>query len=89
MRQGTLDEEGISNLLRVGPVIFAVADVGLALRWIDPGERYQFWKEEVKAHLAASDCASLDGYPDGYYYFASHWSSKEESATIVLLEKCH
>lgn len=51
----SLQTQDVTNLLRVGPINFIVADIGMPLQWIDPTDCYQFWNKEIKAHLAAPD----------------------------------
>jgi hypothetical protein len=70
-------------------VRFVVADVGKPLEWIPNNQRYDFWKDEVKAHLAAPESkAFLEEFPDEYCYFASEWNSYDGD-TIILLSKAH
>jgi len=79
----------IVELLRAGVVRFIVADVGLPLEWIADSKRYDFWKDELRSHLANPDeRRSLDTFPDNYCYFASEWKS-DDNTVIVLLEKSH
>jgi hypothetical protein len=81
----SLKTEDVANLLRVGPVNFVVAEAGLPLRWIDSTDCYAFWKREVKGHLAEPDQkCTLDSFPDGYFYFAAEWRTKEKLPTIVV-----
>ncbi|MGE5321616.1 MAG: hypothetical protein ACM3SW_02055 [Actinomycetota bacterium] len=88
-RGRSLTAEDISNLLRMGPLIFVIADVGMAPHWIEPGKCCEFWKEEAKPHLAKTVGATLSEHPGSYCYFATEWSREKESAPIVLLEKHH
>jgi hypothetical protein len=84
-----LSEHDIVASLRAGPVQFVVVDVGVSPRWIQISNCNQFWKEEVKTHLAApNERAQLDRFPDSYCYFASEWRDKFEHP-IVVLEKQH
>ena len=79
----------IVELLRAGVVRFIVADVGLPLEWIPNNERYDFWKDELRPHLANPDeKRSLDSFPDNYCYFASEWKSYDNKV-VVLLTKSH
>src|SRR5947207_4176659 len=89
VRERWLTANDVTALLKLGPVQFVLADVGMPLSWISLNECYQFWKNEVKPHLAKSDQINLDDYPDGYCYFASMWERPQESGLIVLLEKSH
>ena len=58
-------------------------------KWVPNNERYDFWKDEVKAHLAAPDSkAALEDFPGEYCYFASEWKSYDGD-TIILLSKAH
>jgi len=89
-RGRSLTRIDITALLRAGPVQFVIADVGVAPRWIELGDCYDFWKSEAKPHLAApTSRAALNSFPDEYCYFASQWESERVSAPIVLLEKHH
>ena len=66
-RMEWLSADDIKRLLRAGPVIFVVAIAGAPLDWINTGECYQFWKDEIKQHLASSgDKLFLDHFPDAY-----------------------
>ena len=81
-----LTEDDIQGLLRLGPVHFVVADVGLPLSWVQPKDCHNFWNEEVKPHLAPPNSRFfLDDYPGGYCYIASAWNKGE----IVVLEMHH
>jgi hypothetical protein len=81
--------EDITSLLGTGLVTFVVADVGVAPYRIELGSCYEFWKKEIKPHLAKTVEVALEEYPGSYCYFATQWSSEKESAPIVLLEKHH
>jgi len=88
-RARSLTHEDITELLRVGPVEFVVVDVGLAPRWIRPEDSYDFWRSEVKPHLATESKAVLDNFPNGYCYFASQWNNRESALPLVVLERSH
>ena len=76
-------------LLRSGVVRFVVADVGKPYQWIPNNEGYDFWKDEVKPHLADPESGlALEGFPDEYCYFASEWKTYE-GEMIILLSKAH
>lgn len=69
--------------------MFVLADIGSKLKWIDPDNCYQFWKEEIRERLAENpDKFYLNDFPDGYAYLASEWTS-EDGEPIILLEKTH
>jgi hypothetical protein len=82
-------KEEIADLLRSGST-FVVADVGHPLRWIVAQDRFNFWKIEVKEHLASpeTDDLCLKAYPNEYCYIASEWRCAG-SIPVVLLEKHH
>lgn len=94
---GTLDafriasagETDVVQLLRNGSS-FVVADVGLPLQWISEGERFAFWKSEVRCRLVAPDADGfrLDDYPSQYCYVATVWQCAP-SPTVIVLEKHH
>ena len=84
-----LNQEEIDNILRAGPVQFVVADIGLIPTWIPLTICYDFWKKELKPHLAPPEIqATLDDFPRGYCYFASEWENPD-GPPIVVCEKNH
>ncbi len=84
-----LGPSDIADLMRSSMVQFVVADVGEPYEWIPNNERFDFWKDEVRAHLAAPESkAVLEDFPDEYCYFASEWKSYDGD-TIILLSKTH
>ncbi|HLM58984.1 MAG TPA: hypothetical protein VK422_22965 [Pyrinomonadaceae bacterium] len=84
-----LNASDIAELLRGGKIHFVVADVGSPLTWVPVDECYDFWKSEVKSHLAVPDAENyLGNFPDEYCYFASEWESGM-GGPIVLLAKSH
>ena len=88
MRVGELGSELIRNLLKTGATRFVVADVGAPLRWLPEAECFDFWKDEVRPHLAEPDQrVHLDQFPGEYAYFASQWD--DGSGAIILLSKTH
>ena len=87
-RGKVLTHDDVREFLTSGPVQFVLADVGRAPRWIPASECFDFWKGEVKSHLADGAGVSLSEFPGEYCYFASLWEGKL-TAPIVLLEKHH
>jgi hypothetical protein len=84
-----VDAEDVVALLRLGKVQFIVANIGDKLEWVALNKCYEFWKSEVKSHLANHESLSpLENFPDQYCYFASEWKP-DAGAPIVLLEKDH
>jgi hypothetical protein len=89
-RGKSLTRADITGLLRAGPVQFVVVDVGVAPRWMELGDCYDFWKGEARPHVAdPASGAALKDFPDEYCYFASQWESEHVAAPIVLLAKHH
>lgn len=87
-RAAWLTAHELAGMLAAGPIHFVVSNVGDPLEWIAPAERFEFWKREVKAHLAdPSTPVVLEQYPEEYCYLASLWHGDE--LPIVLLEKYH
>ena len=80
----------IAELLRAGPVQFVVADVG-PLRWVPLGQTYNFWKNELKAHVLPLDrsLARLEDFPGEYFYLATQWTRVDPDIPLVLLERHH
>ena len=85
----SLTEDDIRSFLRLGPVQFVIVDVGASPRWVQPGECFQFWKDEAQPHLASTATTILDEFPGGYCYLASQWDRGDSAETIVVLEKQH
>ena len=84
-----LNISDLVDLLRSGAVRFVVADLGKPYQWIANTEGYEFWKDEVKAHLADPESElALEDFPDEYCYFASEWKTYE-GEMIILLAKTH
>ena len=88
-RERYLTAADVTEMLKVHPVEFIVADVGAPLKRIPVAKCYEFWKSEVKRHLLDPH-GKLDRskLPDEYGYLASEWSGRLE-VPIVLLEKIH
>jgi hypothetical protein len=85
-----LSKDEIKSLLRSGPVQFVTVDVGSSPRWIPVEDGHEYWKMEIKSHLAEIELrASLNQFPDEYCYFASQWESRGPGAAVVVLEKHH
>jgi hypothetical protein len=84
-----LNAADLVDLLRSGGVRFVVADVGKPYQWIPNNEGYDFWKDEVKPHLAnPGSGVALEDFPDEYCYVASEWKTYE-GEMIILLSKAH
>jgi hypothetical protein len=89
-RGRTLNSHDIVQRLSKGPIEFVVADVGRPLLWTASQACYEFWKTEVKPHLAEPDSPIiLDTFSGGYCYNASQWNDDMPGVRIVLLEKHH
>ena len=86
---GLLGEADIVQLLRDG-TSFVIAEAGEPLRWISEGDRFDFWKTEVKRRLVAPDAGGfyLDDYPGQYCYVAALWHGVP-SGSVIVLEKHH
>jgi len=89
LRGRWLADDDIASFLRAGPVQFVVINVGMPPRWIQVRDCYDFWKREVRSHLArAEERVHLDRFPGCYCYLASEWQS-DAGHPIVVLEKHH
>ena len=84
-RLGYVGKTDIVQLLRDGSS-FAIAEVGKPLRWISGGDRFAFWKAEVRSRVVAPDAHGfhLDDYPGSYCYVASMWQCGASTSVIVL-----
>ena len=90
LKVGYVSFSEIENYLRLSKVRFVVANVGDELHWIELDKCFQFWKDEVKPHLASDlDKIYLDNFPDHYAYVASNWRQEDAAMPIVLLERYH
>lgn len=88
-RERYLTQTDITEMLKMHPVEFIVADVGAPLKRISVDRCYEFWKSEVKRHLLnPHGKLDLSRLPDEYGYVASEWSGNP-GVPIVLLEKIH
>lgn len=85
-RIGSVNTEDIRELLRLGPVRFVIADVGLPLKWISAQDSRTFWKAEVRCHLSNADVFYLRDFPGEYAYTAARWLGEPP---IIVLEKHH
>ena len=87
-RERFLDLDQLKGMLSQFPVEFVVANPGHPLKWIPVAECFDFWKSEVKPHLASTDKFLLENFPEEYAYVASEWSG-ELQIPVVLLEMHH
>ena len=88
-RKRYLTPPDITEMLKIHPVEFFVADPGAPLERISVDKCYEFWESEVKRHLLSSNGrVDRSKLPDEYGYLASEWSGRSE-VPIVLLEKIH
>jgi hypothetical protein len=89
-RERYLSPDQVKELLRLYPVEFIVADVGLPLKRIAVHKCYEFWKSEAQRRLVVNPegCFDLDAFPGHYAYVASEWSGKIQTP-IILLEMYH
>jgi hypothetical protein len=88
-RGRSLSEREIVDLLRTVRPHFVVADVGETLRWVEPDDCYQFWKTEVKPHLAKPNSHfQLEDFPGQYCFAASDWGVLN-AVPIIVLERFH
>jgi hypothetical protein len=88
-REKYLTSSDLTEMLKMYPVEFFVADIGTPLKRIAVHKCYEFWKSEVKSHLLnPHEKVDLSAFRGGYGYLASEWSGHIE-VPIVLLEKIH
>ncbi|MFO0957219.1 MAG: hypothetical protein U0800_07090 [Isosphaeraceae bacterium] len=88
-RSRDLSSSALRELLRLWAVRFVVAVLGCRPRWVPEEASFDFWKAEVRPHLADPDLATrLDDFPGGFCYYASEWSPAAGSL-IVVLEMAH
>jgi len=70
-------------------ITFVVANIGETLKWVREIDKFMFWKQEAKPHLAETGSnIRLEDFPGEYFYRASEWSNGMDER-IVLLETTH
>jgi hypothetical protein len=88
-RERYLNATDLTEMLKIHPVEFIVADMGAPLKRIPVDKCYEFWKSEIKRHLLSPHGKiDLSKSPDEYGYLASEWSG-QIAVPVVLLEKIH
>lgn len=87
-RVRNLDQSNLADLLRTGPVQFAVADCGLKLRWIPTQQRFEFWKAVQLQIANPLKPIYLKQFPGETAYTASEWRGLTGEC-LILLEKHH
>ena len=84
-----LNQDEVSEILKNGPIVFVIANVGDKLIWTDLGESYKIYKTEIKDFIISDiDKIDLDTLKYGFGYLASLWADPSENS-IILLEKFH
>ena len=84
-----IDADEIRDLLRQSQVRFVVADCGMKPQWVPAREMWNFWKHEIKPHLAEHSVpVQLEAFPDEYCHLASEWGG-DGLNPIILLGKSH
>jgi hypothetical protein len=88
-RERYLTPSELTEMLKLHPVEFIVAEVGAPLKRIPVDKCYEFWEREVRRHLLnPRGKADRSRLADEYGYIASEWSGRVD-VPIVLLEKIH
>ncbi len=87
-RKRDLDTDQILSLLRAGRVRFVVADLESPPKWVPESDCFDFWKTEARRHISDQPQASLEDFPDQYFYFAAEWEPPT-GLPIILLERHH
>lgn len=88
-REKYLTVDHIQEILKKDAVEFVVANIGEKLKWISYDKSFDFWKTELKPHLADDiNNIDLDKFSDNYAYLASEWRG-EKHTPVILFEKYH
>ena len=88
-RERYLAPTDLTDMLKIHPVEFIVAEIGAPLRRISVHKCYQFWHSEVKRRLISPNGkVDLSTFRQEYGYLASEWSG-QIGVPIVLLERIH
>jgi hypothetical protein len=87
-RERYLTANDLTEMLKIHPVGFIVADRGAPLKRVSSDKCYEFWEREVKRHLLSPHGKDRSRLADEYGYLASEWSGRIE-IPIVLLEKIY
>lgn len=86
-RERSLTPNELTEMLKLHPVEFILADRGAPLKRISVDKCYEFWESEVKRHLL-NPRGKVDQSNMPYGYLASEWSG-QIALPIVLLEKIY
>ena len=82
--------EAVRDLLRAGPVQFVEAALGELLRWVPLGERFDFWKGELRERVVETpERFHLDDYPGGFCYLVSRWNVPSQPYPVLVAEMYH
>lgn len=77
----------IKAALRDRDAELVILDIGHKPYWVRGSARFDWWKNELAAHLIETERRYLEELPDGYGYFAAEWLGAPRR--IVLFEKVH
>ena len=83
-----LGGDAIRELLRsLPPVPFVVVNLVDRPRWIRGDERFEFWKTELRPHLAEPSTPGhrLEDFPNEYFYRATEWRWEGEDAPYCIV----
>ena len=88
-RERYLTPNELTEMLKIQPVEFIVADLGAPLKRIPVEKCCEFWESDVRRHLLSPHRkVDRSRLRDEYGYLASEWSGAI-GVPIVLLEKIH
>jgi len=82
-----LSVDDVRAILRSGPVEFVVEDfVGRPVRWIAGADVFDFWKQDVRQHVAhPNERVYLDDFTPEYFYWARRWWPANYPRTVIDL----
>jgi hypothetical protein len=83
-----LNKDKIIEIIRIQPIEFIIADIGLKLKWINIQGCYNFWKQGISNNLAFEKPINLDNFDNNYCFGVSEWKYPNEEM-VILLEKLH
>jgi hypothetical protein len=88
-RQQYLTESQVLHLLLDGNIAISEASCGLKLSWIASENALEFFKKQIKGHIANDpNRIILEEYEDDWCYLASEWVDAQ-GKKVILLETYH
>jgi len=82
--QRSVDESEVEELIAKGNTRVFVNRERDSLDEVSSESLKDFWNSELKAHVTTDDCADLDSFANGYFFFAELWKGHGGKDILVL-----